>query len=274
MKFSPRLPEGNVNVSKTPPLVETAWILGGLITLLIILYFFLGLLVGWAARHLPVDAELWIGSHVSERLVGDKSPPLQKRLDALVAALPQDSPLHSYPLTIYLDESNGVNAFALPGGSIVVLRGLLDTVETENELSMILAHELGHFAHRDHLKAMGRGLLVAAVAWSLSGNQKSTSELITGLATNIEAKYSQKQEEAADSFGLQLLNNRYGHTGGATAFFDRLAGQVSSSRFAFFLASHPHPGDRVKNIKKLILTNSYTVKETSQLAQDILSLTK
>ena len=45
-----------------------------------------------------------------------------------------------------------MNAVALPGGNIVVFAGLLKEIKSENELAMILGHELGHFAHRDHLR--------------------------------------------------------------------------------------------------------------------------
>jgi predicted Zn-dependent protease len=51
-------------------------------------------------------------------------------------------------INVYLMENEEINAVALPGGNIVVFTGLVAQVESENELAMVLAHEMGHFTHR------------------------------------------------------------------------------------------------------------------------------
>lgn len=265
MKFTPKLADGDVNVSREHPLKEAAWLVGGVILLLVLLYIVLGFVASLAATHLPVNAEIWIGTKLSARFQGQTNAVLQQHLDELLRALPDDSPLHAYPFKIYLNDSDKVNAFALPGGSIVVFKGLLQTVESENELDMVLAHELGHFAHRDHLQAMGRSLLVVVGSWLLPGDQ--SSDMVPWIAGKLEKKYSQKQEAAADSWGLDLLNRRYGHVGGATDFFKRLAGK-NKSHFAYFLATHPHPENRMQSLNTLIQQNGYAVRETIPLTLD------
>ncbi len=126
--------------------------------------------------------------------------------------------MHRYNFTIYLSDSDDVNAIALPGGRIVVFKGLLDQVESENELAMVLAHELGHFAHRDHMRGLGRGLGLAVATALLLGENNSASGLISKAVLTFQVKYSQSQESAADQFGVDLLTARYGHAGGAPAF--------------------------------------------------------
>jgi predicted Zn-dependent protease len=263
MKFTPKLVDGDVNISQSHPLKEAAWLVGGLVTILALLYIILGFAAGWVAMRLPVEAETWLGSKISSRYEDTGNDVLQQHLDSLVAALPEDSPLHAYTFRIYLDDSEQVNAFALPGGSIVVLKGLLKTVRSENELDMVLAHELGHFAHRDHMQAMGRSLLVIIGSWLLPGDQ--SSDIVPWIAGKLERKYSQKQESAADAWGLDLLNRRYGHVGGATDFFNRLAGK-NKSRFAYFLATHPHPDARLHSLNKLIRKNGYSIGKTIPLS--------
>lgn len=262
MKFTPKLADGDVNISKSHPLKEAAWLVGGLVLILILLYFSLGFLSSLIVMRLPVKIEIWLGSKISSTFEYKSNDYLQKHLDLLVKELPADSPLHAYNFKIYLDDSEQVNAMALPGGSIVVLQGLLKVVKSENELDMVLAHELGHFAHRDHLQAMGRGLFVLAASFLLPGDQ--SSDIVPWIAGKLERTYSQKQEAAADSWGLDLLNSRYGHVGGATDFFTRLSGK-DKSHLSYFFATHPHPDYRTKNLNTLILQHHYIVGEINPL---------
>ncbi len=262
MKFTPKLPDGDVNISKSHPLKEAAWLVGGLLLILTSLYIFLGFFSGLVAMRLPAEAEVWVGNKISTHFHHESNEFLQDHLDHLVRALPDNSPMHAYTFRVFLDDSDQINALALPGGCIVILEGLLKTVESENELDMILAHELGHFAHHDHLQSMGRSLLVLVCSLILPGDQ--SSNIVAWIASKLGNKYSQKQETAADAWGLDLLNRHYGHVGGATDFLKRLAGK-NVSHFAYFLATHPHPENRVKNLNKLITEHGYALRDTIPL---------
>jgi predicted Zn-dependent protease len=161
VKFTPRLLEDNVNVSKTHPLIELCWLLGGLILAVGIVFSVLGLLTDWVVSKTPLDVERWLGQQALQRIPANESPLLQKSLEGLLRSLPADSPLHRYSFQVLLAESSEVNAIALPGGNIMVFSGLIARIESENELAMILAHEMGHFVNRDHLRGLGRGLGMA-----------------------------------------------------------------------------------------------------------------
>ena len=272
MKFTPKLADGDVNISKSHPMKELAWLVGGFVTFLVLFYILLGFVSGVLAMRLPVKAEAWMGSKIAILYDDQTNEFLQSHLDGLVNALPDDSALHAYTFRIFLDDDEDqVNAFALPGGLIVVCAGLLENVQSENELDMILAHELGHFAHRDHLQAMGRSLIVAFGSWLMSGD--GSSDVVPWFASKLERKYSQKQEVAADAWGLDLLNRRYGHVGGATDFFKRLTVD-KKDRLAYFLATHPHPGDRVQYLNTLIEQNGYGVRDSIPLPEDIVEETE
>lgn len=269
MKFTPKELQGNVNVSKTHPLTELLWLVGGLMLLLGITFFLLGISADWAASKTPVRVENWLGSLALNEFPAEQSPALQHRLDALLAAAPKDSPLHAYDFTIYRAETEDVNALALPGGRIVVFDGLLEQVESENELAMVLAHELGHFAHRDHLRGLGRGLGLAVASVLFLGENNSASDLISKSLLTFQVKYSQAQESAADQFGIELLTARYGHAGGATSFFARLA-EDAGSKIPYILASHPHPQARIDALLRQINKNNTAVKKTLPLADDLI----
>lgn len=267
MKFTPKQLDGNVNVSKTHPLIELLWMVGGLIFLVGVTFVLLGISADWAASKTPVKVENWLGNLALAEFPAEESPALKARLEALLKQVPDDSPLHRYNFTIYLSDSDDVNAIALPGGRIVVFKGLLDQVESENELAMVLAHELGHFAHRDHMRGLGRGLGLAVATALLLGENNSASGLISKAVLTFQVKYSQSQESAADQFGVDLLTARYGHAGGATSFFARLA-EDAGSKFPYVLASHPHPEDRIEGLNERIRRQGYPIATPQPLMRN------
>ncbi len=264
MKFNPQELEGNVNVTPTHPLIDFAWMLGGLVAIIGLIYLLLAVGTDLAVEHIPVKAEVWLGERGLSEFPGEADAELQSRLDLLLAELPNDSELREYNFRAYRSSSEQVNAIALPGGNIVVFAGLLKEVKSENELAMILGHELGHFAHRDHLRGLGRGLGLSIASALLFGEDSAISNLVSRTLLTFQSSYSQQQEEAADAYGLHLLDARYGHVGGAADFFVRSA-ETAGSKFTYLFASHPHPSARIKHLQKLIADNQYQTGQLDQL---------
>lgn len=272
MKFTPREPTENVNVSPTHPLVEFAWLAGGLALLVTLALLLLGWGSDYAVSHLPPRYERWLGDHLALRYSAKPDPALQRRLDRLIECLPQDSPLRAYPFSVERVETKEVNAVALPGWRILVFRGLLDKIGSENELAMVLGHELGHFAHRDHLRSLGRGLGVTFLSLLIFGPDSNVSNAAGKLMLDAESHYSRAQEAAADAFALQLLVARYGHAAGATDFFQRLEARAGS-RIPYLLASHPHPAARIRALNEAIATHHYPQRQVEPVGEDLRSAT-
>jgi predicted Zn-dependent protease len=268
VKFTPREIEGNVNVSATKPLSEFAWLVAELVLVVAAVYLLLGLATDLVADRIPLEAELLLGKRALSAYTDAPNPALDRRLRELVKALPPDSPLHRYRFSVHRVETKTVNAVALPGGNIVVFSGLLEKVRSENELAMVLAHELGHYAHRDHLRGLGRGLGIAVAAQMLLGSNNSAAELVSNAALPLFARYSRGQEAAADAFAVDLLQARFGHAGGSGDFFRRLAGEPGGDR-SYLLASHPSPEDRIARIGERIARQGYAVRPTVPLAADL-----
>ena len=273
MKFTPKHIDENVNVSKTHPLAELAWLVGGMLLLALVFYLVLGVTADLAVAKIPIKAEVWLGEYFVDSFEANEDEALRRRLQTLLDNLPADSPLHNYTFTVQLVKNKEINALALPGGHIVVFSGLVEQAESENELAMVLAHELGHFAHRDHLKRLGRGLGLSVAAMLVFGEDSAISRLVSNLFLVTESSYSRQQESDADRFGLELLVNSYGHAGGATDFFARV-GKKAGSRAPYLLASHPHPDDRIEELQSLISEKGYRVETITPLGDDLLGETE
>ena len=92
------------------------------------------------------------------------------------------------------------------------------------------------------------------ISLPLAGADSALSGFMADRLTDLEMKFSQEQEKAADLFGVRLVQAVYGDAVGAEAFMQRLAANENSGRLAYYFASHPHPRDRLANIRREIET--------------------
>jgi len=245
--YEPRPIRSNVNVSETGPLKDFFALSAGLIAVVVAVYFLLGLLVEIIVPQISPRLEVRLGQAFNQAYLTNAdraaSARLQPVLDELIKGLPSSARRLDYRLVVANEKA--VNAVALPGGTILVYRGLLDKLGGEDELSFVLGHELGHFYHRDHLKGLGRGLLVMLVSLPLAGETGFSGREL-GL---IEMRFSQQQELAADRFGFDLVRLQTGQTAGAVNFMLRLARETDASSLSYYFASHPHPAVRLAQLE-------------------------
>ncbi len=130
--------------------------------------------------------------------------------------------------------------------------GLLDGLESENELAMVLGHELGHYAGRDHLEGLGRGLALTLVVAVMSGAGDIAG--VATLAADLALRgHGREQERQADAYGLELVQAEYGHVAGAMAFFERLpdADGALADPLAQYLSTHPMSRERIDALGEL-----------------------
>ena len=237
-----------------------------------------GLLVDRLVYLIPVSAEQQLGKLIvpTYEQQARNSPAqvsLNRLLDRLEDNLDRSSNAGSRGARAQTIERNyqvlyipkpTVNALAIPGDTIVLYQGLIEAAESENELMMVLGHELGHFANRDHLRGLGKTILLRVAIASVIGDSSGLEAVIGGAITNLsQSHYCQSQEKQADEFGLTLLNKTYGYVAGATDFFERI-GKKEAGNLAF-LSTHPAPKDRVENLEKLIEQRKYKIGKRSPL---------
>lgn len=256
MSFEPRLPRDDVNVSPTHPLAEASWLL--------VAAAVAGLMLAVLAFAATEVVARWLPPGVEARLFGDlwdafgeeagaDEPPRAALARDLLARLAAHWPENPYRFRLVALDEEELNAFALPGGTIAVTRGLLASVESENELAFVLGHELGHFAARDHLRAIGRGLVLGLLLRAVVGAGAGEAA-VPSLASELASRgFARDQERDADAFALRLLAAEYGHVAGAEAFFRRLpdADAGLAERAAVWLATHPVSESRIAALHDL-----------------------
>ncbi len=261
MKYIAKNPKDGINVSDVHPLVEAGTLIVGLTAIFIAIVLLLVFLVELALYFVPAETEAELfADWLPEDLV-TISPSDDRLYEAqmLVNRLSAHWPDAPYTFRVEVDDSDTANAMALPGGLIVVTQGLLDEVESENELAFVLGHELGHFRNRDHLRALGRGILVSLFFTVVTGND------VAGIGINVAditlRGFHREQESDADEFGLAVVYAEYGHVNEAWRLFERWDEQRGGmSEIASYLATHPDAGDRVEELERLSYQQQWPVE--------------
>ena len=265
MKYTPKGLTENVNISHTSPIKEFFLLLGGVLAAILIVYNVLGFAVDLVVSKLPPAIEQRIGNLFTQNYANTKKTTAGTQLQILLDDLLEKHPDEGINYQVHLVPDANVNAMALPGGNIIVFSGLIEEVESENELSFVLAHELGHFANRDNLRGLGRTLVLLTISTAILGGDNFANKFLMNSLLNVEIKYSQNQEKMADLFALDLLNKKYGHAAGATDFFEKLGKEDKRIRLLYYFATHPHPHDRVKALEERIKNNGYLIKDKKPL---------
>ena len=254
MRSVPRLPDDEVNVSKRHPLGEALPLTVGIALLAALAYSLFAWSAEIVAGWIPVDVELAL-----YELVEDQLPSEQGRLTALTARLASHGPESPYDHHVYVTRDEAPNALAFPGGVIVVTTGLLSAVETENELAFVLAHELGHFHHRDHLVMLGRSVLFKLFLAGMGLGDLPSSIVLETSGSLVGSAYSRDQERAADHYALQLMQAEYGHIAGATGSLARLTAGDMADFIGGYIGSHPGPSERMGEVLRIAREEGLTI---------------
>ena len=138
-----------------------------------------------------------------------------------------------------------INAFAAPGGQVVIMRGLLDSSSGPDALAAVLAHEIGHVEARDAtrhaLRAAGSAGLLSMVLGDVTGG---AAAVLLGERI-LQASYTRESEAQADLFALSMLNRAEVSSVGMAEFFDGLAEiEAGMAAFPAYFSTHPDSAGR------------------------------
>lgn len=227
----------------------------GLGALAVAVLFGISLLTSGIASLVSPHWEESVGSEVVESLGGllaregeearfCESRPARRALDRLTARLMQGREL-PYDLKVRILDVSLVNALAVPGGNVVLLRGLIDEAQSPDEVAGVLAHELGHVIERHPLEGWIRAAGVAAL-FDLFAGASGGATAITGISESlIILSHSRQDERAADLLALDMLGLVGLRRDGIATFFERLSKEVAyDGEVPDYFSTHPTHGDR------------------------------
>jgi len=146
----------------------------------------------------------------------------------------------------------GPNAFALPGGTIVITDAMIKTAQSPEEVLAVLAHEIGHVESRHALRHVLQSSAVGVVAASVTSDAASLSVAVAGLPVLLaQTKYSRDFEAEADEYGFQLLKQHQLSPDAFASLMERLTQKQESTERAYaFLSTHPVTAERIKRARE------------------------
>ncbi|MCK1420962.1 M48 family metallopeptidase [Bradyrhizobium sp. 180] len=202
----------------------------------------------------PIERRIGDASEVQVKTIFGRSacedPAGKAAFTKLVNRLRDAAGLDDDSMTAGVLPSSVPNAFALPGGKVFVLKGLLDKAESPDELAGILAHELGHLKHHDNMRGLiyngGTSFLIGL----LFGDVTGSSAVIFASRSVVEASYSREAETGADTFAIDVMHALGRSPKPAAELMFRITGKEGGSGLMTILASHPLTEDRLARMTK------------------------
>ncbi len=175
-------------------------------------------------------------------------------------------PAKFFHYKFFVIEDPALNAFAMPGGLVFVHSGLIEAIDSEDELACVLAHEFGHVQGRhiarrmENMKYVNIGTAVLAIAGLFLGGGEAGSALLTGsmaLNQSIGLQYSRADEQEADRRAYQwLCKAGYDPRGLVTTLEKMMKNNwLGSSSIPKYLLTHPAPEERITYIEDLWKTH-------------------
>jgi predicted Zn-dependent protease len=211
--------------------------------------------VSKATREIPQDEEMQIGRDVAARLLG--AAPLvadarvQRYVNNVGRWLASQSERADLPWQFGVLEAPQLNAFAVPGGTIFITRGLLEKMTSEAELAGVLSHEIAHVLKKHHLKAIQKGAFASlggqAASAAFNDMNAEARQKLVAFGTEMYSRGLDKGDELeADRLGVVIAARGGYDAYGLPAVLQTLQGMsAQDSSVALMFKTHPAPGERL-----------------------------
>jgi Zn-dependent protease with chaperone function len=172
----------------------------------------------------------------------------RKSLDKLVRRL-ETAANGPYRARVDVVRRKQANAFALPGGHVYVLEGLLAKSETPDELAGVIAHEMGHVVHRDGTRAVLQSAGLSFLFGMMLGDFVGGGAVVIAAKTVLSSSYSRHAEAAADKYSVELMQKIEADPKALAAILSRIASDKDEG--VALLHDHPETKDRIAAINKV-----------------------
>lgn len=240
------------------------WSIAATLSLLVVGYYGVPALAERLAPLVPAALDRKLGDAVDMQVRGsldtrnlgaafecgtaEVEQPGRAALDKLVRRLETAAGLPS-PLRLFVVRRDETNAMALPGGQIYVFRGLIAKADTPDEVAGVIAHEIGHVAHRDGTKAVLQAGGLSFLFGMLLGDFVGGGAVVLAARTVLQSSYSREAEAAADAYAAELMNKAQGNARGLATMLAKIGGATEPGMK--ILLDHPETRARVAAINRL-----------------------
>jgi Zn-dependent protease with chaperone function len=250
------------------------WSIAAVVSLVLVGIFGVPAIAGRLAPLIPFSVERKLGQAVDPQvrtLFGGDRPGMpfvcgtleiekegQAALEKLVAKLETAASL-GMPLTVSVARPAVANAIALPGGFIYVFHGLIAKAESVDEVAGVLAHEIGHVAHRDGTRAVLQAAGLSFLFGMVLGDFVGGGAVVIAARAILQLSHSREVERAADLYAVELIARAGGNPRALGAILNRIAGSQDPNMK--ILLNHPVTRERVALIEQI----SAASRETAPL---------
>lgn len=220
--------------------------------------------------------EVQLGREITGNLLGAsalvKDDSLQQYVNQVGRWVALQSERPDLPWHFGVIESNDVNAFAAPGGYVIITKGLYRKLGSEADLAGVLAHEIGHVIKKHHLKVIQKQQLLSLGASLLGesvGKDNNTVQKLIGSGAEICARSLDKDAEfEADRIGVVLAGRAGYDPYGLPSVLGEIGhGGKDDGSVALLFKTHPHPDERLAKLGNAIgnrfdkITNGKTLED-------------
>jgi predicted Zn-dependent protease len=244
------------------------WVLAAAASLVLLVKVVVPVMAEQFAAIVPQELERRIGEQLANQIVTTfshmerqsegsqlcQNKAAQAALDGLAARLTEEI-VPALHLNIRVVNLKVINALALPGGQILVFRGLLEFAENGDELAGVLAHELGHVILRHPLEVAIKGASVSILASLIVGDITGGAAIAGVAAAFLTAAYGQEAEHGADALAVSLLNGAGFDSRNVADLFERFGRKAREKEGVLSrLSSHPLSRERAQNMRAMAQT--------------------
>jgi len=240
-------------------------VIGLLVASLVGLILAKDVIVNSLASAIPTDWEVKLGDKLFQQLMVSrreiKDPALEAQLAKITGPLVAGIKDSRYPLKFHIIEDPTLNAFAVPGGNVVVHSGLLLAADRPEEVAGVLAHEIAHVTKRHGFRSIISSLGLYQVLQAFVGD---ATGLLAVLANNsaflMDRKFSRDFEREADSAGWEYLLGANIEPDGMIEFFKKLRMEEKkqleqlhvegAEKALSFVSTHPGTEERVRTLEE------------------------
>ena len=233
--------------------------------------------VGKATREIGEPEEIAIGRDLAATLLGAaplvNDPAMQRYVNNVGRWLAAQSGRPGLPWQFGVLDAPQINAFAVPGGTVFITRGLLDKMRSEAELAGVLGHEIGHVVKKHHLKAIQKGAVTAlagdALQMAVQNRNAAANEKLVSFGKEMYARGLDKDDEfEADRVGVVIAARAGYDAYGLPAVLQTLqAMNAQDSGLALMFKTHPAPADRLDQLSEKMQPTLDAFASQPQLAE-------